>query len=498
MPAVSVPSPTGGWNARDSRDKMEPTDAVKLINWVPRAGYCETRKGTAVHATGLGGSVESLIAYRGPGTSKLLGAANANIWDVTTAGAAVSIKAALSSNVWNYTHHSGVVVMCNGLDTPQVYNGTTIVDIVATGPTVTTLWGVNNYKGRNFYWAKNSQSFWYAAANSYQGALTEFNLSRIAKQGGYIVQMLTWTLDAGDGVNDLAAFVMSTGEVLIYQGDDPGTATSWALSGSFSIGEPISIRAHARVAGTEIIATKDGYLDLGKAIIGGRYNEESAYSNKIIQAAKSAAVQYSGIEGWACLLYPAGNMFIVNVPLSTTTSIQHVRDTTNGGWCQFNGWNIRSMAVHSDRLYYGDPTGVVYFADTGYVDNVTTPITTEAIPAFNALGSRARQKQLTAMSVVSSYLKPQNWVLDGLADFNLATRSTLNNADVSGESAWDVATWDVDPWASTTFEPEAGPRGWRNVRASGFALTASIRLNLLSQPVTWFSTAYLYKDAGAL
>jgi hypothetical protein len=497
MPAISIPAPTGGWNARDSRDDMPQTDAVKLVNWIPRAGYCETRRGTLSYATGLGGSVESLIPYRGPGTSKLLAGANGNIWNVSTAGAGVRIKSGLTSDVWVSAHHSGKVIMCNGANTPQVYDGTTITDAVITGVTASTLWGVNNFKGRLFYWAKNSQSFWYAAAGSYQGALTEFKLERIARQGGYIVQMLTWTLDAGDGVNDLAAFVMSTGEVLIYQGDDPGAATSWDLSGVFSIGEPINIRGHARVAGTEIIATKDGYLDLGKAINGGRYNEESAYSNKIIHAAKDAAIQYAANEGWACLLYPAGNMFIVNVPISTTASIQHVRDTTNGGWCQFSGWNIRSMAVYGDKLYFGDSTGVVYLADTGANDN-NTAITTEAIPAFTSLGSRSAKKLVTAISVVSTYLNPKNWVLDGLADFNTATRSTLNAESLTTQSAWDTATWDVDPWATSFTDPVAGPRAWRNVRASGYAITCSIRLNLVSQPVVWFSTAYLFKNAGAL
>lgn len=497
MPAASIPAPTGGWNARDSRDKMEQTDAVVLDNWIPRAGYCETRRGYSAHATGLGGTVESTIAFRGAASNKLLAAANGNLWDITAAGAGVSIKSGLANNLWQSEHHSGKIILCNGANTPQVYDGTTIADIVVSGVTASTLWGVNNYKGRNFYWAKNSQSFWYAAAGSYQGALTEFRLERVARKGGYLVQMLTWTLDAGDGVNDLAAFVMSTGEVLIYQGDDPGTATSWALQGLFSIGEPIGIRAHARVAGTEIIATKDGYLDLGKALNGARYNEESAYSYKIIRAAKDAATQFASIEGWACLLYPAGNMFIVNVPQSTTTSVQHVRDTTNGGWCRFTGWNMRSMAVHNDKLYWGDAVGNVFLADTGANDNAL-PIATQAIPAFSPLNTRAAKKQLTAVSIVSNYQYPKNWALDGLADFHVSLRSTLNNETASGPSAWDTATWNVDPWAIETTDPDAGPRAWRNCRASGYSLTVSIRLNLLSQSVVWFSTGYIFRSAGAI
>ena len=43
--AVSVPAPTGGWNARDSLDDMEASDAVKMVNLIPRSGWVEARNG---------------------------------------------------------------------------------------------------------------------------------------------------------------------------------------------------------------------------------------------------------------------------------------------------------------------------------------------------------------------------------------------------------------------------------------------------------------------
>ena len=232
MGAVSVPAPIGGWNARDALDKMDATDAVVLVNWIPRAGYVESRAGTQEHVAGLGGTVESVIPYRGASAVKLLAAANNKIWDISTTGAPSSIKSGLTNDLWQYIHHSNVVVMTNGADTPQKYDGATISDVTITGVTPSTLWGCNTFKGRAFYWKENDQSFWYAAADSYQGALTEFSLSRVAISGGSLVQMVTWTLDAGDGVNDLAAFVFNTGEVIIYQGSDPGDATDWALVGT--------------------------------------------------------------------------------------------------------------------------------------------------------------------------------------------------------------------------------------------------------------------------
>ena len=45
---ASVPSPIGGWNARDSLANMSPTDAVQLVNWFPTPTDVTMRKGYSV------------------------------------------------------------------------------------------------------------------------------------------------------------------------------------------------------------------------------------------------------------------------------------------------------------------------------------------------------------------------------------------------------------------------------------------------------------------
>ena len=42
---ASIPSPIGGWNARDSLAAMAPTDAVQLVNWFPTPTDVTMRRG---------------------------------------------------------------------------------------------------------------------------------------------------------------------------------------------------------------------------------------------------------------------------------------------------------------------------------------------------------------------------------------------------------------------------------------------------------------------
>jgi hypothetical protein len=65
---TSVPSPIGGWNARDSLANMSPTDAVQLVNWFPTPTDVTMRSGYTVGSiitTTTGVQTISSITYSG-------------------------------------------------------------------------------------------------------------------------------------------------------------------------------------------------------------------------------------------------------------------------------------------------------------------------------------------------------------------------------------------------------------------------------------------------
>lgn len=85
----------------------------------------------------------------------MIAAANGNLWNVTT-GTPSSLGSGFANNRWQWANHTGRLILVNGASTPQVYDGTSLTALSATGPTLTTLWGANTFKGRAFYWAENA------------------------------------------------------------------------------------------------------------------------------------------------------------------------------------------------------------------------------------------------------------------------------------------------------------------------------------------------------
>src|SRR5689334_11450943 len=308
MPSVEVPSPVGGWNARDALSAMEPIDAVELINWVPGNGVVTGRGGSLTKIAADGNDAPTLISYEGDAASKLLLASNGHIYDVSNLSSRTSLATGFTNNFWQFAAFDNNTVLCNGHDTPQVYNGSTVSNITITsGPTPTHLVGVVPFKGRAIYWENSSASFWYAAAGSFQGDLIEFPLATFTQHGGVISLIVSWTRDSNDGVDDLLAVIFSTGETIVYQGDDPSNAQAWSMIGRWMIGRPINIRAHAKYNSTEIVGTQVGFMGLDEALQ--NMPPPQAFGGRIIRAANLATGQYGSQAGWQFIFYTAANLF---------------------------------------------------------------------------------------------------------------------------------------------------------------------------------------------
>lgn len=501
----TYPAPVGGWNARDALAAMKPVDAVDLVNWMPKTSYCEIRGGSADHATGMTGNGKTLAVYNGlSGTNTMFAFTASGVYDVTSPGAVGASVAARTDGKHQWSMFgdgtSNWLIAANGVDKPLYYNGSawTAVDAASTpaltGLTTTSIISLNVYQGRLFFIEKNSLSFWYLAAGAAGGALTEFDLSSVAKKGGYLMAMTTQTVDAGDGPNDRAVFVTSEGEVIVYIGTNPSVAANWQLVGVYVVGKPLGRRCFTKYGGDVVLITQNGAFPLAQAIQSASIDYTVALSNKIENAFNNAARSYGTIFGWEAVVYPAQSALIVNVPMAEDGEHQqYVMNTMTKSWCKFTDWDAEDFAILNAELYFTTSNKVVK-AWTGKADG-TSNIEAYGKTAFSYFGSPGEQKQIMMFLPTLAVNGNINFLTDIDVDFEDTPITGSATYTVTSGAQWDVSNWDDSYWAAGL----EVTKDWTSPSSfTGYCASGKVKIATNSLTVQWMSCSYMYTRGGAL
>ena len=110
-------------------------------------------------------------------------------------------------------------------------------------------------------------------------------LAGAANKGGKLLFGATWSIDAGDGIDDKCVFVTDLGEVLIFTGSNPSDAANWRQEGRYQIGAPLGMNAHMLLGGDLLIATVDGIVPVSQAIQQGQRRARAGAAHPQHQAA---------------------------------------------------------------------------------------------------------------------------------------------------------------------------------------------------------------------
>jgi hypothetical protein len=505
---ASLPAPVGGWNARDSLANMDATDAVVLENLFPNVSSVNLRGGYTKHATGLGGKVQTLMAYSGGATEKLyaIAATSNSVYDVTSSGAVGTAKVTgLTNAQWEYinvtTSGGNYLYAVNGVDKPILFDGTTWVRVDAastpaiTGVTTTTLSNITLFKNRVWFIEKNTLKAWYLPTSSVGGAAQVLDLSAVAKYGGHLVDLDTWTIDAGYGVDDNLVFITSNGEVIVYRGTDPSSAATWALSGIWKLGSPISSRAMLKYAGDLLVLTYDGLLPLAQSLQSSRLDPRVALSNKIQGAIAAATTNYGGNHsayGWQITYSAKNNAVWINVPVADNQQEQYVMNTITASWCKFTGWGAYCWEIYGDNPYFG-ADGYVAKAWTDTYKDDTSNIQTNAVQAFNYFDSRGVKKYFTrARPSIFSNGQPQIFVGMNI-DFELADTSAALSYSGTSYGLWDSALWDQGLWGSDL----AITNNWQGITGIGYCGGLQLKTASSNLQIQWASTDVVFQTGWA-
>jgi len=406
--------------------------------------------------------------------------------------------------------------------TPAAYNGTFVITVTGTttftytmlsnpggnasvvgtysvigitGVNSNTFVNVNLFKNRLYFTQINTLKCWYLDVNSIGGAANPLDFGSIARNGGFLQAMGTWTLDAGQGADDYAVFVTNMGEVIVYNGTDPTSATTWALKGVWQLGQTFNRKCFFKWSGDLLLLTQDGLVPLASALQSSRLDPRINLTDKIFFAVSLAASNYYDNFGWQVNYFAGENMLILNIPVTGGTQ-QFVMHTITKSWSNFTGINANCFEVSGKAgMYFGSNGFVGKFYD-GLSDDGNN-ITATSQQAYSYFDTPGQLKRFTMVRPILQSSGGIPGVFVGLSvDFD--TQSQLGavsfNPGNASTGSWDSAVWDTAVWAGGLVTTKI----WQGVTGIGFA--ASINLNVASQNIElhWASTDYVMEAGGVL
>lgn len=357
----------------------------------------------------------------------------------------------------------------SGSATSNIPSGTsTASTVTVTGVATSALSQPWVYKERIFAVEKNTQSAWYLPVKSIGGAMTEINLGSVFRRGGVLLFGATWSLDSGTGLDDKCIFVSSLGEVAVYEGSNPSSASTWALIGVYDIGEPIDKHSWFRTGGDLAIITEDGIVPISQAIIKDRAALRlDAISFPIEDAWQLAVAQASASYPITATLWQNRTMLLVGVPTTDSgTNVAYVANARTGAWCRYTGWDVRCSAVSDDQLYFGSNDGIVYKAESGGSD-AGTGYTGICVPKFSDAGPQ--NKFLTRARVLSRAPVNPTLKIKGLTNYQVPEISPPSTTSTADGPVWGTAVWGSFVWGGSSEAMTYST--WKKVNGKGYAVS---------------------------
>ena len=304
----------------------------------------------------------------------------------------------------------------------------------------------------------------------------------------------TWTIDAGDGADDKAVFVTSQGEVLVYQGTNPSSATAWALVGVYDLGKPLGRRCLTRFGGDLVIITQNGAFPLSAALQTATIDNRLAITNIIEDAFADAARLYGSTFGWEATLYPAQGALIVNVPISEGgTHEQYVMNTITKSWCKFTDWDAETFVVFNGDLYYAT-SNTVQKAWTGQIDGVNN-IIAYGKTAFSYFGDMGSNKRFNMFRPVLSVNGTVSFLTDLDVDFNDTEMAGTTTYSVVTGGQWDVSNWDQAYWSASM---EIVKEWTSPDEDMGYCAAGKIKIETNLLLIQWISQDWIYEVGNSL
>lgn len=368
--------------------------------------------------------------------------------------------------------------------------------ITITGIATASLSQVWLFKERLFFVEENSLSVWYLPVKSIGGAATEIDLGAVFRKGGSLMFGATWSLDSGSGLDDVCIFVSTNGEIAVYQGTDPASSSTWALTGVYDIAPPLNKHAYFKAGGDLAILTDDGIIPVSEALKKDRSALQAvAITYPIEDAWKAAVANATTAFPVTATLWQPQSLLMIGVP--GADNVAYVANARTGAWCRYTGWDVRCGATANGLLYFATNAGLVLEGETGGNDN-GSQYTGKYVPKFTTAGYPGLKIVNHAAATFSSNGTP-TFKMVGLSDYSVPSISAPNAMTTDEGSVWGTGVWGTFVWGGAS-SPQVYTV-WKGIRAAGHAVSHAFLVTSNQQPLPMLeilATRIRYEAAAAL
>lgn len=256
-----------------------------------------------------------------------------------------------TANVY-WTHFNNRVFFVNEVDVPWLYSRATgnCSQASFTGPTgggtaIAHCW---NYKSRLYLLdglAGTETRVWYGAVDAISGTFSQIDFAGVLKDGGYILAGAAWSFNQGFGIEELFVLFTTTGETLLYSGDNPGAA-NWQLISRTRIPKPVGRGCVLFIGDDLFVNTELGIFPLRELFTLNRQNRSDInYTRKIFYAGTST---FGNKKAAAMFDVPflMGNAQLVNT--------LYCMNYETGGWSTLTfPITVGAIGAYRDNLFFG-------------------------------------------------------------------------------------------------------------------------------------------------
>ena len=198
-------------------------------------------------------------------------------------------------------------------------------------------------------------------------------LSGAATKGGKLLFCATWSIDAGDGIDDKLVFCTDLGELLIFTGCDPSDAANWRQEGRYEISPPLGMNATS--GDRRRPADRHGRrhrADLGRDHQGPRRararRDHAHHQADVARARCSTSASSRGRCASGTSTAGSSSRCPGGAPGKQRCLVVNA---ATGAWARFTGWDATCFIRMRGDMFFGTQDGIIMQADrTGYDDGL--------------------------------------------------------------------------------------------------------------------------------